>query len=68
MSGQPAQPASPFPKKKQLFDAEDFDAVKLINQIYPDGTPSDGCHPPLADVVSSSRMLLRHKVPLGVSI
>lgn len=30
---------SPFTKKKELFDAEDFDAVKLINQIYPDGAP-----------------------------
>lgn len=28
---------SPFERKKDVFDAEDFEAVKLINQLYPDG-------------------------------
>jgi hypothetical protein len=28
---------SPFQRKKDVFDAEDFQPVKFINQIYPDG-------------------------------
>jgi hypothetical protein len=28
---------SPFQRKKDVFDAEDFQAVRFINQIYPDG-------------------------------
>lgn len=28
---------SPFQKKTDVFDSEDFDPVKFVNQIYPDG-------------------------------
>jgi hypothetical protein len=28
---------SPFQRKQDVFDSEDFSAVKLINQLYPDG-------------------------------
>ena len=33
------------PRKTDVFDAEDFDAVKFMNQIYPDGAvySSGGC-------------------------
>ena len=27
----------PSERKPDVFDSEDFDAVKFINQIYPDG-------------------------------
>ncbi len=27
----------PSERKKDIFDSEDFDAIKFINQIYPDG-------------------------------
>lgn len=28
---------SPFQRKTDVFDSEDFDPVKFVNQIYPDG-------------------------------
>jgi hypothetical protein len=28
---------SPFQRKPDVFDNEDFQPVKLLNQIYPDG-------------------------------
>lgn len=33
----PIQLKSPFQRKQDVFDAPDFDPVKFINQIYPDG-------------------------------
>ena len=33
---------SPFERKRDVFDAEDFDAVKLINKLYPDGEAGHG--------------------------
>jgi hypothetical protein len=37
---------SPFQRKTDVFDSEDFDPVKFVNQIYPDGehhVASSGC-------------------------
>jgi hypothetical protein len=28
---------SPFVRKTDVFDSEDFDPTKFVNQIYPDG-------------------------------
>jgi hypothetical protein len=28
---------TPFQRKKDVFDADDFQPIKFINQIYPDG-------------------------------
>ncbi len=28
---------SPFERKTDVFDSEDFEPIKFINQIYPDG-------------------------------
>lgn len=28
---------SPFQRKTDVFDSEDFDPTKFVNQIYPDG-------------------------------
>ncbi len=40
---------SPLERKQDVFDSEDFDANKFINQIYPDGEP----------LLPTSRTLLR---------
>lgn len=33
---------SPFQRKTDVFDAEDFDPTKFVNQIYPDGAGAPG--------------------------
>jgi hypothetical protein len=37
---------APGVRKQDVFDAEDFEATKFVNQIYPDGAHSIQ-HPPL---------------------
>jgi hypothetical protein len=53
---------SPLNRKTDVFDTEDFDAVKFINQIYPDGGRASAAagYPPRAGILSQSSPLQQH--------